>query len=67
MFNNNKTSDWLKDSSADQLECLIRIARTNMHNWIKNTKNAKKLIFNSKLTIWKENVRKRSKRPKIAR
>ena len=45
MFNNNKTSDWLEDKSTDQLERLVKIARTNKYDWIKKYKERQKIIL----------------------
>ena len=50
MFNNNnKTSDWLKDKSTNQLERLVRIARTNKYDPIKKYKERQKVILQFKI------------------
>ena len=35
MFCNNRTGEWFDEKLFDEVEKLVRIARTNKYNWIK--------------------------------
>ena len=60
MFNNNnKISEWLKDKSTNQLERLVRVARTNKYDGIKSIRNVRRLYFNLNLTMWTKKSEKK--------